>query len=73
MTASVGAFQAVEGAFSRHGSEQRIVAQAVVIVTIFLVQGEVEDPLCEQFGDRVLDAAWVAPVAKAEGESIETL
>ena len=38
-------FQAVEGAFSRYGSEQRIAVQAVVIVKIFLVRGEAEDPL----------------------------
>ena len=48
-------FQAVQGAFSRQrgaligfsrrGSKQRIVAQAVVIVQIFIAQGEADDPL----------------------------
>ena len=51
--------------------QERIVAQGVVVVEVFVAQGQGEDPLGDQFVDGVLDQLGIAVVGEAGGESPE--
>ncbi len=46
-------------------------AQGVVIVEVFVAQGQAEDPLGQQVVDRVLDQIRIAVVVEAGGQSSE--
>lgn len=72
-------FEAIQGAFAGQGllglafageeAEEGIVAPLVVIVEIFVAEGEAVDALGEQLLDGVLDVARVAVIVEAGGEA----
>ena len=51
--------------------QERIVPQVVVVVEVFVAQGQGEHPLGDQFVDRVLDQLGIAVIVEAGGESPE--
>src|SRR6202000_961165 len=51
--------------------EQRIVAEAVVVVEIAIAEAESEDSLLEKFGEGVLDEFGVAVIGETVGELVE--
>ena len=51
--------------------QERIVAKGVVVVEVFVAQGQGEDPLGQQFGDGVFDQLGIAVVGETGGESPE--
>ena len=50
---------------------QRIVAEAVVVVEVFVAEAEPEDPLLEQGAEGMFDAVRIAMVAEAVREEVE--
>ena len=72
-------FEAIQGAFAGQGllglaftgeeAEEGIVAPLVVIVEIFVAEGEAVDALSEQLLDGVLDVARIAVIVEAGGEA----
>ena len=73
--------QAIEGAFASQGlrevgftgeeAEEGIMAEMVVIVEVFVTEGEGVNPLGEHFFDGVVDVALVAAIREAGGETRE--
>ncbi len=53
------------------GGQQGVVPQVVVVVEVFIAQGQAVDPLGEQFFDGVLDEVGVAMIGEAAGELAE--
>jgi hypothetical protein len=60
------------GLASQHG-QQRIVAQPVVVVEVFVAQAQAEDALLEQLRDGVFDQVGVAVVGETSGELVEEM
>ena len=75
---SAAEFQPVQGALAsqrlvqfllaRHRRQQWIVAQAVVIVEVFIAQSQTEDPLCQHLLQTMLGHRRIAPVVEALAE-----
>ena len=59
-----GAFQPLQRALAGQQRQQRITAQLVVIVEVFVSQRQRIDPLRDQLPDLMLDAPGIAPVSK---------
>jgi len=66
--ALAAAFFAFQVALARQHRQQRIGAQAVVIVEVLVTQRQAVDPLADQLAHGVLDRVGIAVVLKAGGE-----
>lgn len=58
-------------AFADEDGQQGVVAQAVLVVEVFVAQAQAEEALHEEFGEGVLDEVGVAVVAEAAGERLD--
>jgi hypothetical protein len=54
--------------FSAGGRQQRIAAQLLVVVDVFIAQGLTVNPLGQQLRHRVFDLDLIAVIAKAAGQ-----
>src|SRR5207302_7653666 len=52
-------------------SEQRVVAELVMVVEVFVAEAQTEEALLEEFGQGVLDQLRVAVVGEAAGELLD--
>src|SRR5271166_5518990 len=58
-------------AFADENGQQGIVAQAVMVVEIFVAQAQSEEPLLEQLGKGVLDQVGIAVIGEAAGKLLD--
>ena len=64
MIAPAAAILARGIALADHDGQERIVPQLVVIIEVFVTQGQSEDPLPQKLLDRVFDPFFVAMIGK---------